>query len=272
MPVHTVFSIDGSRFQRWQAELLAYSHRKVHQPGPLTRLYSARNKPSVFAGRTFRTPPYSPHPETKDDYAPYNRIGALAEWLETSPPKESTVLVLDPDFVFLTPYDEPVKRGRPVTQRVAYMRPEIPRNAKVLQRHGYKARSVQPMGIPLLIHQDDLRALLPLWMEKTMAIRDDRVSRKYANWISDMWGYVFAAIDLGLRHELRNLAGWIDQKGGLPFIHYCHNSVVGTWQWSKYKYKAWKAVPEPPDGAPGTTVALVSLLNELARKKQHKIV
>ena len=29
---YTIFSVDGSFYQRWQADLLSYSHRKVGQP------------------------------------------------------------------------------------------------------------------------------------------------------------------------------------------------------------------------------------------------
>src|SRR5215469_5650674 len=104
MPIHTVFSVDGSLYQRWQADLLAYSHRKVNQPGPLTRLYSAWGEPPAFAGQTFQTMPYCPHPMSKDDYLPYNRIMALLTWLKQSPPSEETLLLLDPDCIFLTPH------------------------------------------------------------------------------------------------------------------------------------------------------------------------
>src|SRR5437764_9650099 len=85
MPIHTVFSIDGSLYQRWQADLLAYSHRKVNQPGPLTRLYSAWRIPPPFDGQTHHTVPYCPHPMTRDHYPPYNRILSLAHWIKHSP-------------------------------------------------------------------------------------------------------------------------------------------------------------------------------------------
>jgi hypothetical protein len=42
---------DGSHYQRWQAELLAYSHRKVHQTRPLVRLLSYYEEASPFPGR-----------------------------------------------------------------------------------------------------------------------------------------------------------------------------------------------------------------------------
>src|SRR3712207_457292 len=75
--VHTVFSSDGRLYQRWQADLLAYSHRKVHQPGPLTRLLSSYEQAPPFSSGTFQISPYSPHPLTGDDYAAYNKPKAI---------------------------------------------------------------------------------------------------------------------------------------------------------------------------------------------------
>ncbi len=80
--IQTVFSADGSLYQRWQADLLAYSHRKVHQPGPLTRLLSSYEEASPFSGRPFQISPYSPHPLSGDDCAAYNKPAALKAWLQ----------------------------------------------------------------------------------------------------------------------------------------------------------------------------------------------
>jgi hypothetical protein len=270
MHAHTVFSTDDSLYQAWQADLLAYSHRKAGQPGPLTRLCSGSTAPSAFGAHIFQTRSYSPHPATGDDYPPYNRVGALTEWLERSPPEEETLLILDPDCVFLTAFNEPVHRGRPVAQWIGYMDTALPQHTQLLERHGYNPESVQTMGIPLLIHRDDLRAVLPLWMEKTESIRNDPVSRELARWIAEMWGYVFAAAQLGLRHELRDLAQWpMDDCVDLPFIHYCFpsHSPDGQWEWDKRGYKPWERVPDPPSGVPRAAVALISLLNELAETR-----
>jgi peptidyl serine alpha-galactosyltransferase len=274
--MHTVFSTDGSLYQRWQADLLAYSYRKVDQPGPLTRLYSAWNTPSTFDGQTFQTEPYSPHPTTNDDYPPYNRIGALLSWLKLSSPPEETLLILDPDCIFITAFDEAVECGRPIAQWIAHLDTSRPKNAELLKRHGFREESVQLMGIPLLIHREDLRVVLPLWMEKTEEIRNDPISRELSGWVAEMWGYVFAAAQLGLRHELRFLAhkNDEDESDKLPFIHYCHPSASarGQWQWHKWLYRAWDPVPEPPPDVPAPTVPFISLLNEFAQKQGHRIL
>ena len=271
MAIHTVFSIDGSLYQRWQAELLIYSHQKVHQPGPLTCLYSAEERPPSFDCAVFRTNPYSPHPATGDDYPVYNRIGALREWLTLCPPAEDTVLLLDPDCVFLAACNEEVARGRPVAQPIYGMDVLMANNPEFLARHGYDAESVQCVGVPVLIHRDDLRALLPLYMRKTEEIRGNEASRAFAGWISDMWGYAFAAAELGLRHERRDLARWqVEDSTDLPLIHYCYTSASedGQWQWDKRTYRPWNPVPAPPPDVPQATIALISMLNEFAKTQR----
>jgi hypothetical protein len=172
MTIHTVFSVDGSLYQRWQADLLAYSHRKVRQPGPLTRLWSSEGWPPVFQGQTFKTKPYSPHPVTGDYYPPYNKVMAIRDWLcETPPARDELVLLLDPDCVFLSSLNIPVKDAHPLAQHVSYL--DANSNAELVGRHCGKPYAVQAIGMPILIHRDDLRGLALRWLEKTEAIRSD---------------------------------------------------------------------------------------------------
>ena len=273
MRVHTVFSVDGSLYQRWQADLLAYSHRKAGQTGPLTRLWCAWGESPVFDGQTFQTMPYSPHPVSGDSYLPYNKPMALLTWLEDAPPAEEAVLLLDPDCIFIAPCDLSAIRGEPVSQPIGYMDPAS--NAELVKRHGCKPTSVQGIGIPTLIHRDDLVALTPLWVEITEAIRTDPVSRQLAGWTAEMWAYIFAAARLGLRHQLRDLARWqMEDQVDLPFIHYCYtsSSADGRWEWNKRTYKPWQQVPDPPPGTPLATVTLIDMLNEWAKRQEHRIL
>ncbi len=92
--IQIVFSADGSLYQRWQADQLAYSHRKVHQPGPLTRLLSSYEEASPFSGRPFQISPYSPHPLSRDDCAAYYKPAGLKAWLQDDPAAEDIVLVI----------------------------------------------------------------------------------------------------------------------------------------------------------------------------------
>jgi hypothetical protein len=274
--VHTVFSVDGSLYQRWQADLLAYSHHKVGQPGPLTRLLSADGPPTPFAGRTFHTRSYCPHPVTGDYYPPYNRIMALRAWLTEAPPAEEVILLVEPDCAFLGPLTgELVRRGHPVSHPIGYMDP-LPKT-ELLQRHCSRPELVEPAGIPtVLIHRDDLMELIPLWIEKTEDIRNDPTSRKLLDggWISDMWGYTIAAAEMGLRHELRELARIQgEDQADLPIIHYCYASSYAEhgWHWDKRTYRPWERVPDPPGEVPLVDKTLVGLLNEWVAMPEHQI-
>jgi peptidyl serine alpha-galactosyltransferase len=275
--VHTVFSVDSSLYQRWQADLLAYSHRKVGQPGPLTRLLSADGPPTRFAGRTFHTRSYCPHPATGDHYPPYNRIMALRAWLRRNPPEEEVILLLEPDCVFLAPLlpAEPVNRGQPVSHPVSYMDP-LPKT-ELLQKHCSRPELVDAAGIPtLLIHRDDLMELVPLWIEKTENIRNDPKSLEIleGGWVADMWGYTCAAAEIGVRHKLPALARLQGEDlADLPIVHYCYasSSTEHDWHWDKRTYRPWERVPDPPEDVPSVDKALIGLLNEWVAMPEHQI-
>lgn len=269
--IQTVFSVDASRYQRWQADLLAYSHRKACQPGSLTRLWSSRGCPTEFPAQTVWAEPYSPHPVTGDDYAAYNKPAAIQDWLSGVCPPEETVLVVDPDCVFVAPVTATVERGRPAAQPYSYMDPDAYPGADLVSRHCLRPSTVQGIGIPYLIHRDDLAVLAPLWLAKTEAIRNDPVSRELAGWTAEMWGYAVAAAELGLVHEPRNLQLVpTEDRADAPIVHYCEESVdkSGTWRWGKWTYRPWEPVVPPPEGTPRASVALVELLNEWAAVRQ----
>lgn len=273
MQVHTIFSVDGSLYQRWQADLLAHSHWKAHQPGSLTQLWSSWSQPPAFEGRTFQTIPYSPHPISGDSYPPYNKPMAILTWLQEASPAEEVVLLLDPDCIFIAPCDLPVKRGAPVAQPISYLDPAY--NMELVKRHGCKLESVQGIGIPMLIHRDDLAVLAPLWVEMTEVIRDDPISRRLAGWTAEMWAYIFAAGQLGLRHQLRELARWqMEDQADLPIIHYCYSSAnrAKGWQWNKRTYRPWERVPDSPCDTPLATVTLINMLNEWAMNQEYQIL
>jgi hypothetical protein len=274
--VHTVFSVDGSLYQRWQADLLAYSHRKAGQPGPLTRLLSSDRPPTPFAGRTFHTKSYFPHPATGDSYPPYNRIMALRAWLSERPPAEEVILLVEPDCVFLGSLTgKLVSRGYPMSHPIGYMDPLT--QAELVQKHCSRPELVDAAGIPtLLIHRDDLMDVVPLWIEKTEHIRNDPKSLELieGGWIADMWGYTCAAAELGLRHKMRELARVQgEDQADLPIVHYCYASSCAQygWHWDKRNYRPWERVPDPPSEVPSVDNALISLLNEWVAMPEHQI-
>lgn len=270
---HVLFSVDGSLYQRWQAELLAYSHRRVGQRGTLTRLWSSDARPSSFSGSTFRAAPWSPHPITGDDYAPYNKPSAVLQWLTVTPPADQTVLLVDPDFVFVAPIEVEVSRGEPIGQPLSYLRPNA--LAPLVARHCRRRAALQGVGVPILIHRDDLRELAAPWLKKTEAIRDDRRSRELAGWVAEMWGYAFAAAELGLHHEARELARFsTEDRADLPLVHYCYavTDAAGEWRWDKRTYHPWKRQGEAPCSAPRAAAAMIALLDACAEERGYRML
>jgi peptidyl serine alpha-galactosyltransferase len=270
--IHTVFSVSSSLYQRWQADLLAYSHEKVGQPGPLTRLLCSHEQPTPFACRTFRTAPYSPHPVSGDDYTAYNKPAALNAWLQEEPPSEDVLLILNPDCIFLEPLAGSVSRGSPVVQPWDLLHPT--QHRWFVEKHCSNPELVGDVGVPILIHKDDLVALAPLWLEKTEQIRSDPVSRQYVGWIAEMWGYTTAAAELGLRHTKRGMQRLqTEDRTDLPIVHYCYSSsdAKKRWTWSKRTYRPWERVPVPPDESSRASKVLIELLNEWVAMQKHQI-
>ncbi|GAB9472003.1 hypothetical protein Gpo141_00009195 [Globisporangium polare] len=118
--IHFVFSTTCEPYQDWQSQVLAHSFARVNQRGRLTRIVSgcsdADLKKVVELGRVTPfmhlhvTKDFSDRPtsemKVKDDYAPYNKPFGIRDWLRTANPpvKESIVVIIDPDFMFLKPF------------------------------------------------------------------------------------------------------------------------------------------------------------------------
>jgi hypothetical protein len=237
-------------------------------------LLSSYEQASPFLGRTFQISPYSPHPLTGDDYAAYNKPSALYAWLREASPSEEVVLVLDPDCVFLEPLVGSVSRGHPVAQPYSYLDPRAEDKAELVEKHCQSPEVVDGVGIPILIHRDDLAAVTPLWLKKTLEIRRDLRSREAAGWVAEMWAYAFAAAELGLKHTTRELTRvTTEDAADLPIIHYCYGTsdTVGNWRWDKWNYRPWERISDPPDEVPLASKVLIGILNEWVAKPENQV-
>lgn len=259
--IRTVFSTDDSLYQSWQAEWLAWSFNRVGQPGYLTRLWSGEGVPTLSVPDTYQTRAYSPHPRTGDVFACYNKPLALQDWLENTPSQDETILLIDPDFIFLKPISLTVLPGDPIAERIAYM--DTASHSDVIRRNCDYPDKVQSLGVPILIHRYDLERLVPSWVEKTEAIRNNPADREQAGWLAEMWGYVIAAADLGIEHRYQHLAAFqMDRRVNVPFIHYCYESrsESTSWQWDKRAFEPSDNLPAPPDDVPRASKILMRSL------------
>ena len=181
---------------------------------------------------------------------------------------------MDPDCVFLEPLTGSVARGYPPAQPYSYMDPMTEAHMELVGKHCRNQELVDSAGISILIHRDDLAAVAPLWLKKTVEIRRDRRSREIAGWVAEMWAYAFAAADLGLKHMVREMTR-VDTEdlADLPIVHYCYGSShpEDKWWWDKWSYKPWERVSEPPAEVPSACRAVINLLDEWIAMPEHQI-
>ena len=316
--MHTVFSTECTSYFDWQSVGLFYSHQEVLQPGYITRLMAC-DHPDGYAGAGIG--PTHVHPNygnpknnhVHDRYTPYNKPGALQHWLDntytgTEPPPEY-VLLVDPDTIFRKPID---------CHRELGVRPGVaassPRPYLEGVDNGMAAQFVSPEAVGridkvggfLCLHIDDLRKVVPLWINFTVQMRknpqrywqidgvgvdfptgvcpasralpcdpsercacdeptpgsicasgDDYVVRGHAPYISDMYGYVFAAAEVGIRHSIREDV--LLTPGNPPvyeptLLHYDKWCKFGERNFNKLSYKSGFSIqncrqyfPRPPD-------------------------
>lgn len=231
---HTVFSTGCSPYFDWQALGLAYSHRDSGQAGQLTRLISECPSEADRA-RSSSLPLMSTHEHpdygkasvngVQDTYAPYNKAGGLLHWLAASVDTSSSdyLLLVESDMLLRQPIDcaaMGVRPGLAASSRYDYLRGASNGMARGFIKSVHR---VQPVGGWACLHRDDARRLASRWYELTKAVRknpqrywhmpgdpdsvdedldtgDAYARRGHAPFISDMYGYIFAAAEVGLQH------------------------------------------------------------------------
>jgi hypothetical protein len=282
--MRVIFSCENTAYMHWQAELLHYTYVRAGMRANLTALVSATDEPlHGFTCETFSVSNYKACLRG-EIYEPLNKPGGIREWAGHAGPGDETVLIVDPDSVFVRPMPDPgpLQKGEAYADTHDYMRPDLDYIQMVLERHCRReARALfQPVGIYVLIRRDDLAAVAPRWLKKAMDIRSDKLCRAkmpHGGWISEMLGYAIAAAECGVRHHISRMAQTTG-SGTLhsPIIHYCFpiNASGRHWQkeqeepvlWSKWDYEPWD---QPPFGK-ATTVEGHEVLRGLAELAKAK--
>lgn len=89
-------------FADWQTVGMAYSYQQSKQPGAITRVMCCtENERKRYDHEllnlmpTHVAPSFAHNPKTNDDYAAFNKPGAVVDWLSKVTPKEHWILVID---------------------------------------------------------------------------------------------------------------------------------------------------------------------------------
>jgi hypothetical protein len=262
----------------WQAEFLHYTYLTVGMEAELTAVVAATDEPEIeFSCNTVRVANY------KDSTANapllvLNKPGGIAEWAALDGPRDETVLIVDPDSMFVRQVVDPgpLTEGHAYSEEHDYMGVDIPRNRTVIDRHCREElrAKVQPVGIYICINRGCLGELAERWLQKSIDIAADPVCREAlggTGWLSDMWGYAIAAAELGIHHRLRGFSQ-VTGSNSLqnPITHYCFPLMENgddIWVpdtqkpvlWSKWTYRPW----EDPPNSPSTTIEGKLLLERI---------
>lgn len=266
--IYTVVCTDINDYVHWQCELLEYSWSRINQPGKLVRLVACEDDQALPTHRhaeVFRTRPSNVHPQSGDVYVCYNRLYSLQQWLEEED-IQGTILMVDSDVVFRSPIKAEAERGSPIAQPwldygvSAEFRAAIENGAPAVDVDG-----LQPVTWPALIDAQDLRRLLPRWIDVTVEIRE-QIRRQE----SDMFGFLAAAQEMQLEFTPQTTTAFMpwpdDQVANAPIIHYCQEVKDHADQplWSKFSYQPWGRIENPASAQLPYCVDLLNLVNEFA--------
>ena len=271
LPIHAVVCTDTNPYGNWQCELQEHTWARVRQPGELVRLVGCpdgERPPEMRHARVVTTAARNTHPDAPEDYAGFNRLWSLQEWLHRERVTGS-VLILDSDFVFRGPIHFVATPGVVIAQE--WYGPGIVESLRhrLAPVTTIDPQRIEPVTWPLVIDAGDLRRILPRWLELTAALR-----RTSGNWESDMFALVGALAEDGIRISYETLGAWMDWPeefvAGAPIIHYCQpvKDRRGAPMWFKQAYRPWDRIGcDPNDAALDYCRDFLHLLDEFVRTR-----
>ncbi|GAB4823150.1 hypothetical protein N2152v2_010196 [Parachlorella kessleri] len=214
---HVVMSTSLALYTEWQSRIMYYWYRKVKASAPhkamggFTRLLSGRELDGLEKEMpTVLVDPLPPDLEQlAKGFVVLNRPYAFQQWVHKhmySIP-ERYVLMTEPDHLFLTA--PPLWAGptTPAAYPFEYMRPKD--YPHLVAKFNYKNVSldhINPTGnSPVMIHRDQLAAIVDRWLEISFRIKQDQEADKAWGWVQEMYAYCIAAAqapDGPVVHEL----------------------------------------------------------------------
>lgn len=152
-------------------------------------------------------------------YSPINKADVIQKWYASSDaPQEEVILVIDPDNWLLkdvSPWTDRVKKGKALGEAAYY------HGSKTAQKLWKELceknceRNIDLVGVPYVVHREDLREIAPLWKHYSLKIKEslekdrpgkDEFDKKYkgldVNWAAEMFGYNMASAHAGVVHEV----------------------------------------------------------------------
>jgi hypothetical protein len=214
---NVVFSAESSNYFGFQVYCnhYAFTHTK-QKGGTWTRLITSRGPDDMMD--TFPTY-HAPRHMYAHRYGPFNKADIFTKWLNSAnAPKEEVLVVIDPDNFLtndLSPMVELVKPGHALAEPAFFY------GMDALTTKLYKMFctvncdfKLDLVAVPYFVHRDDMAKMAPVWKRFIIQIReamdlDPAMKQEYAglalDWCAEMFGYIFAAAHVGVKHELKRL-------------------------------------------------------------------
>uniref|UniRef100_A0A7S2U1S0 Hydroxyproline O-arabinosyltransferase-like domain-containing protein n=1 Tax=Lotharella oceanica TaxID=641309 RepID=A0A7S2U1S0_9EUKA len=236
---HIAYSAESSLYFGYQAYANYYAFQTSNQvegTGYTRLLTSSEPDDLMNTIPTFQAPRLA----FSHRYSPINKPDVVAKWFESDQaPTEEVIVLIDPDNWLLQPiakYASRVKKGHALAQQAFFYR--NPKVKELYQLFCEKNCGYTPddAAVPYFVHRDDLKAIAPLWRDLTIKIKERTIAEPDLNqrfkaiqldWCAEMYGYVFAAAELGIRHTIKGKLQLRDvdqpvpprEENRIPMIH-----------------------------------------------------
>ncbi len=236
---HIAYSAESSTYFGFQAYANLYAFQGSNQmPGTgYTRLLTA-GEPDDLTDivPTFQAPR---HPLSRR-YTPYNKPDVVAKWFESGQgPKEDVIVIIDPDNWLLTSVAKTASQVRPghaIAQAAFFNNnPLVDELFKLVCERNCDFKP-DDAAVPYFVHREDLRKIAPLWRDITakllrMQDNEPKLNERFRgiqlDWCVEMYGYVFAAAELGIKHTIKGMLQIRDvdsppppdQEKHVPMVH-----------------------------------------------------
>ncbi|GAB4823622.1 hypothetical protein N2152v2_010668 [Parachlorella kessleri] len=307
---HIVITAQGSAVH-WQSRVAFYWYKKTKalcetqgscQMGGFTRLLHSGQADELMGEiPTVVVNPLPPeHPN--HGYVVLNRPYAFLQWVSQAAIPEKYVLMSEPDHIWLKPMPNLMKGQRPAAFPFFYIEPWTKVNLPITARFlgplsRMEAEQIAPIGnAPTLMTLEDMKRVMPIWFNLSIAVHNDPVSNKEWGWVQEMYAFTLSCtkagiskIDLHLyvsaqpgRVLLMMGQPPFDSKLDLYYIlHYTYGNdfnmdgaftpgKIGEWHWDKRAYHALpppRHMEEPPPTVKNELVRhLVRSINEATDK------
>ncbi|GAB5353434.1 hypothetical protein AAMO2058_000036000 [Amorphochlora amoebiformis] len=212
---HIAYSVESSLYFGYQVYANYYAFQESNQPentGYTRLLTSSEMDDLADTVPTFQ----APRDQFSLRYSPVNKPDVVAKWFESdNPPMEEVIVLIDPDNWLLRSVEKiasKVEKGHGIAEQAFFYKNPLVKELYQLVCEKNCDYTPDDAAVPYFIHRDDLRQIAPLWRTltiklKQMSFDDPSLNKKFHNiqldWCAEMYGYVFAAAELGIRHTIR---------------------------------------------------------------------